>query len=70
MGESKWQVAIKSAGRSLVPLLVAFATLTATGVIKNWHDLLDVKVVGALIAGVVAKGAVTAATAKSVSVEA
>lgn len=63
---TKFGVAIKSALRALIPVIVLLLTLISQGVIKSWRDLLNAPVVLSILAALGVKGAVAGGTAKNV----
>jgi len=69
---SKWIVGLRSALRSLVPVLTALSVALNDGAfneVKSWTDLLRPSVLLAIVSALAAKGVFSGLTAKSVDVK-
>jgi len=61
---TKWDVALKSALRALIPILIALASVYRSGGLHTWQDWTL-----AIVAAVLGKGISAAATAKNVTLQ-
>lgn len=66
---SKLEIGLRSALRSLIPVVVVVAGMYAAGDIKELNDLWSPSTVAAILVALGIKGGVSAVTAKSVEVK-
>ena len=65
--ESKIEVAIKSALRSLISIAATLGFMGVAHVLQNWQDVLSARGLGAILIGMLVKGVSAYLSARSIS---